>query len=65
MSNVFDQIYAEGFEVGYKEGLEEAREQRLVEYARNIVKKLKIAPSDALDALGIPKPEQARYLSML
>ena len=61
MSNVFEQIYEEG----RQEGREEGREETLVENVRNLVERLRITAAEALDVLGVPKPEQARYLSML
>lgn len=44
---------------------ERTRQQVVLDHVRKLVKTLELTAQQALDALEIPKSEQARYLSML
>lgn len=46
-------------------GVKQGKEQSLLESIRNRMKNLKLSTEQAMDALGIPKDDQARYAAML
>lgn len=50
---------------GVNRGIAQGREQSLLESIRNLMKNLKLSAEQAMDALGIPKDDQAHYAAML
>lgn len=61
MCRISEEIYNEGMLAGIEQG---ARD-KLLENVRSMVKNLRITAQQALDALDVPKSEQARYLTLL
>ena len=49
----------------YNEGVEQGARDRLLENVRSMMKNLRITAQQALDALDVPRSEQARYIAML
>ena len=50
---------------GVKQGITQGKEQSLLESIRNLMKNLKLTAQQAMDALEIPKDDQARYAAKL
>ena len=69
MCRISEEIYNEGVAVGIEQGIEQGIERgataKLVENVRSLVKNMRISADQALDALGVPASEKARYLAML
>ena len=55
----------EGLEKGREEGLEKGREDERMSSIRNIMQSLNLPIDKAMDALRIPKEEQAKYVLMM
>ena len=51
--------------ISYEEGLEEGREEKLRENIKAIMKSLNLSADAAMDALSVPKEEQAKYKSLV
>lgn len=65
MCKMSDEIFNEGVEKGIEQGIEQGARDKLLENVRSMVKNLQITAQQALDALDVPRSEQARYISML
>ena len=52
-------------EESLEEGIRIGREEGLEEGLRNLILNMKLTPSQAMDALGIPPEEQTMFLSRL
>ena len=52
-------------EEGRAEGREEGREEERVSSIRNVMSSLKTSAEKAMEILGIPASERARYLTLL
>ena len=65
MCNLGMAVELKGVKRGIETGIAQGREQSLLESIRNLMKNLKLSAEQAMDALGIPKDDQARYAAML
>ena len=61
MCRISEEIFNEGVE----QGIEQGARDKLLENVRSMVKNLQITAQQALDALDVPRSEQARYIAML
>ena len=50
---------------GVEQGVKQGKEQAFIENIRSLMKTLKLTAEQAMDALQIPKEEQAQYESKL
>ena len=61
MSNLGMAVWLNGMDKGRKQ----AKEEVSLEHIKNVMDSMKCSAQQAMDALGIPKDEQAHYAAML
>ena len=61
MCEVLDRVEANGIAIGEAKGIDKAR----LESIKNLMKNVGWTIQQAMDALGIPKSEQSRYVAKL
>ena len=59
------QAEKEGFDTGFKRGMEQGIEQVRLESIRNVVKGFNVTAEKAMESLGIPESDYDKYLSKL
>lgn len=69
MCEIFDEIRQEGIrqgiEQGVEQGIERGREEERENSIRSIMNALQLSAQQAMDALGVPEADRARYLAAL
>ena len=65
MCNLGMAVELKGVEQGITQGIEKGKEQTLLESIKNLMETLNLNVQQAMDALKIPKEEQAHYESKL
>lgn len=58
MKKDFDEVRKEGFDEGRKE-------ETIVASARNVMNRLGLSATEALEAIGVPQGDYAKYLALL
>nr|MCR5543278.1 hypothetical protein [Eubacterium sp.] len=60
-----DQAFDDGIEQGIEQGLEQGAESTLIKSIKNLMNNLKMSAVEAMNSLGIPEEEQAKYLEKI
>ena len=64
-AKALEQGMEKGMEKGMEQGMEQGKESERVFSIRSLMANLQFTAEKAMDALSIPKAEQARYKTML
>ncbi len=65
MCEVLDRIENRGLQRGMQQGMQRGRESERLASINSLMKNTGWSAGQAMDALSIPVPEQAKYLAML